>query len=99
MTSQSCFCWLPWQQVDSVCGEGGQLDRLRSDLSLLNTSTHSLDSKLTTISLNPGRTHICVCVYVCVPVYILEVTMLGKSATFITKRIFWLLLCEDVFKV
>uniref|UniRef100_A0A3B4WD30 SRCR domain-containing protein n=1 Tax=Seriola lalandi dorsalis TaxID=1841481 RepID=A0A3B4WD30_SERLL len=41
-------------QVNSLCGEDGQLDRLRADLSLLNTSNHVLQGKLTTISLAPG---------------------------------------------
>uniref|UniRef100_A0A8C4IF88 Macrophage receptor with collagenous structure n=1 Tax=Dicentrarchus labrax TaxID=13489 RepID=A0A8C4IF88_DICLA len=41
-------------QVKSLCGEEGQLDRLRSDLSLLNTSTVNLEGKLSTASLKPG---------------------------------------------
>ncbi|XP_044073246.1 macrophage receptor MARCO [Siniperca chuatsi] len=46
--------WALKSQVNSLCGEEGQLERLRSDLSLLNTSTHNLEGKLTTITLNPG---------------------------------------------
>ncbi|XP_040912327.1 macrophage receptor MARCO [Toxotes jaculatrix] len=41
-------------QVSGLCGEDGQLDRLRTDLNLLNTSTHNLEDKLTTISRKPG---------------------------------------------
>nr|QCL09082.1 macrophage receptor [Lutjanus peru] len=46
--------WALESQVKSLCGEEGQLVRLRSDLNLLNTSTHNLESKLTDISLKPG---------------------------------------------
>ncbi|XP_073329302.1 uncharacterized protein [Pagrus major] len=38
--------WALQSQVQSVCGEEGQLDRLRSDLKLLNTSTRNMDDKL-----------------------------------------------------
>uniref|UniRef100_A0A3B4VIU7 SRCR domain-containing protein n=1 Tax=Seriola dumerili TaxID=41447 RepID=A0A3B4VIU7_SERDU len=56
-------------QVNGLCGEDGQLDRLRADLSLLNTSNHNLQGKLTTISLTPGTMLcVCVCLYVCVRV-------------------------------
>ncbi|KAM6978454.1 uncharacterized protein marco [Tautogolabrus adspersus] len=41
-------------QVNGLCGENGQLHRLSSDLKLLNTSTHNLEGKLTSISLKPG---------------------------------------------
>uniref|UniRef100_A0A4W6E1B8 Macrophage receptor with collagenous structure n=1 Tax=Lates calcarifer TaxID=8187 RepID=A0A4W6E1B8_LATCA len=41
-------------QVNSLCVEDSQLARLKADLSLLNTSTHNLEAKLTTISLKPG---------------------------------------------
>lgn len=41
-------------QVTSLCGKEGQLDRLRSDLNLLNTSTLNLEGKLTNISVTPG---------------------------------------------
>uniref|UniRef100_UPI0037E7ECD9 macrophage receptor MARCO n=1 Tax=Semicossyphus pulcher TaxID=241346 RepID=UPI0037E7ECD9 len=41
-------------QVNSLCGEEGQIHRLSSDLNLLNTSTHKLEGKLTSISLKPG---------------------------------------------
>ncbi|XP_070694224.1 macrophage receptor MARCO [Pempheris klunzingeri] len=46
--------WALQSQVNSLCGEEGQLGRMRSDLSLLNTSTHNLEGKLTTIDLKPG---------------------------------------------
>uniref|UniRef100_A0A8D3B6I8 SRCR domain-containing protein n=1 Tax=Scophthalmus maximus TaxID=52904 RepID=A0A8D3B6I8_SCOMX len=46
--------WALQSQLNGLCGENGQLDSLRSDLSLLNTSTHSLEGKLTTIGLTPG---------------------------------------------
>ncbi|XP_029315744.1 macrophage receptor MARCO [Cottoperca gobio] len=48
------YLWALKSQVSSLCGEAGQLDRLRSDLNLLNTSTHNLDHKLTNISLKQG---------------------------------------------
>uniref|UniRef100_A0A8C2X8K0 SRCR domain-containing protein n=1 Tax=Cyclopterus lumpus TaxID=8103 RepID=A0A8C2X8K0_CYCLU len=64
--------WALKSQVNSLCGEEGHLARLQSDLNLLNTSTHNLEGKLTTISLIPGG-----CVYV------FKVTMSGKLA-FIT---------------
>ncbi|XP_030284078.1 macrophage receptor MARCO-like isoform X1 [Sparus aurata] len=38
--------WTLQSQVQSMCGEEGQLDRLRSDLKLLNTSTHNMEGKL-----------------------------------------------------
>nr|XP_020462144.1 macrophage receptor MARCO [Monopterus albus] len=41
-------------KVNSLCGEEGQLDRLRADFGLLNRSTYNLEGKLTTISLKPG---------------------------------------------
>ncbi|XP_031725790.1 macrophage receptor MARCO-like [Anarrhichthys ocellatus] len=46
--------WALESQVNSLCGEEGQLGRLLSDLNLLNTSTHNLEGKVTTISLIPG---------------------------------------------
>ncbi|XP_040005286.1 macrophage receptor MARCO [Xiphias gladius] len=46
--------WVLKSQVNSLCGEDGQLDRLRADLSLLNKSTHNLEGNLTTISLKTG---------------------------------------------
>uniref|UniRef100_A0A8C2XB48 SRCR domain-containing protein n=1 Tax=Cyclopterus lumpus TaxID=8103 RepID=A0A8C2XB48_CYCLU len=46
--------WALKSQVNSLCGEEGHLARLQSDLNLLNTSTHNLEGKLTTISLIPG---------------------------------------------
>lgn len=54
LTSQSCFCWLPWQQVQNMSGEQGQLDQLISDLILLNTSTHNIENKLTHIINETG---------------------------------------------
>ncbi|XP_028250204.1 macrophage receptor MARCO-like isoform X2 [Parambassis ranga] len=41
-------------QVNNLCGEDGQLDRLKAGLILLNTSNHNLEDKLKTISLKPG---------------------------------------------
>uniref|UniRef100_A0A3Q3QJG8 SRCR domain-containing protein n=1 Tax=Monopterus albus TaxID=43700 RepID=A0A3Q3QJG8_MONAL len=55
-------------KVNSLCGEEGQLDRLRADFGLLNRSTYNLEGKLTTISLKPGRcacSPVCICVYIC----------------------------------
>ncbi|XP_029968682.1 macrophage receptor MARCO [Salarias fasciatus] len=46
--------WSLESQVKSLCGEEGQLDRLRSDLNLLNTSNHNLEGQLTSIRLKPG---------------------------------------------
>ncbi|XP_030284094.1 macrophage receptor MARCO-like [Sparus aurata] len=46
--------WTLQSQVQSMCGEEGQLDRLRSDLKLLNTSTHNMEDKLTNISRTAG---------------------------------------------
>ncbi|XP_073329725.1 uncharacterized protein [Pagrus major] len=46
--------WALQSQVQSMCGEEGQLDRLRLDLKLLNTSTHNMDNKLTNISRKAG---------------------------------------------
>ncbi|XP_069580616.1 macrophage receptor MARCO [Brachyistius frenatus] len=52
--SQRGHLWALQSQVKSLCGEEGQLDSLKADLSLLNTSSHNLEGKLTTISLKPG---------------------------------------------
>ncbi|KAM9710489.1 uncharacterized protein marco isoform 1-T1 [Menidia menidia] len=41
-------------QVRQLCGEEGQLDRLRADLTLLNLSSLHLHSKLANISLKTG---------------------------------------------
>ncbi|XP_005813564.1 macrophage receptor MARCO [Xiphophorus maculatus] len=41
-------------QVKSLCGEEGQLQRLRADLNLLNTSNHNLENKLTNIQIKTG---------------------------------------------
>ncbi|KAI3356603.1 hypothetical protein L3Q82_017803 [Scortum barcoo] len=54
--------WVLKSQVNGLCEDGGNLDRLKSDLKLLNISTHNLEGKLTTISLNPGSKYIKVCV-------------------------------------
>ncbi|KAM9365708.1 uncharacterized protein marco [Pholidichthys leucotaenia] len=41
-------------QVHSLCGEEGQLDQLRTDLNLLNSSNLYLKTTLTSLSLKPG---------------------------------------------
>ncbi|XP_036966568.1 macrophage receptor MARCO-like [Acanthopagrus latus] len=46
--------WTLQSQVQSMCGEEGQLDRLRSDLELLTTSTHNMEDRLTNISHKAG---------------------------------------------
>ncbi|XP_062287855.1 macrophage receptor MARCO [Scomber scombrus] len=46
--------WSLQTQVNSLCGADGQLDRMKSELNLLNTSTKSLGDKLSDISLKPG---------------------------------------------
>ncbi|XP_076603853.1 uncharacterized protein marco [Chaetodon auriga] len=46
--------WTLESQVKNLCGEEGQLTRLRSDLNQVNTSTHNLEGKLTSISIKPG---------------------------------------------
>lgn len=46
--------WTLQSQVKRMCGEEGQLDQLRSDLKLLNTSTHNMEGKLTNISRTAG---------------------------------------------
>lgn len=68
------LCCLP-QQVNSLCGEEGQLDKLRSDLRLLNASTHNLEDKLTTIYPSPGQIHI----YVCMSVHSLSLAVSAWS--------------------
>uniref|UniRef100_A0A3Q1FRY1 SRCR domain-containing protein n=1 Tax=Acanthochromis polyacanthus TaxID=80966 RepID=A0A3Q1FRY1_9TELE len=52
--------WSLQSQVKNLCGEEGQLVRLRDDLSQLNISNHNLEGKLMTISLKPG---VCMFVY------------------------------------
>uniref|UniRef100_A0A7N8XZQ9 Macrophage receptor with collagenous structure n=1 Tax=Mastacembelus armatus TaxID=205130 RepID=A0A7N8XZQ9_9TELE len=52
--SMRSFLWALQSQVTSLCGEEGQLERLRVDLSLLNTSTHNLQGQVATLSLKPG---------------------------------------------
>ncbi|XP_075996393.1 uncharacterized protein LOC142990477 [Genypterus blacodes] len=42
-------------QMNNLCGEEGQFVRLRADLSLLNTSTRTLQGQVTTISLTAGQ--------------------------------------------
>lgn len=49
------LAWLSWQQVENLCGEGGQLGRLRSDLVQLSTSNRNLEMKLANLSQTPGR--------------------------------------------
>uniref|UniRef100_A0A3B3U1H5 SRCR domain-containing protein n=1 Tax=Poecilia latipinna TaxID=48699 RepID=A0A3B3U1H5_9TELE len=46
--------WILQNQVKSLCGEEGQLQRLRADLNLLNTSNHNLENKLTNIKIITG---------------------------------------------
>ncbi|XP_008436893.1 macrophage receptor MARCO [Poecilia reticulata] len=46
--------WILQNQVKSLCGEEGQLQRLRGDLNLLNTSNHNLENKLTNIKIKTG---------------------------------------------
>ncbi|KAM9850639.1 uncharacterized protein ACBR49_005997 [Aulostomus maculatus] len=46
--------WALRTQVNSLCGEEGQLGRLKADLNLLNTSTKTLAGQVTAISLKPG---------------------------------------------
>ncbi|XP_062257889.1 macrophage receptor MARCO [Platichthys flesus] len=46
--------WALQNQLNSLCGEDGQLDMLRVDLSLLNISTSNLEAKMTIINLKPG---------------------------------------------
>nr|AGH27725.1 scavenger receptor cysteine-rich superfamily protein [Sciaenops ocellatus] len=46
--------WALDSQVKNLCGEEGQLGRMRSDLKMLNTSTQNLENKLTDISLKQG---------------------------------------------
>ncbi|XP_068428707.1 macrophage receptor MARCO [Clinocottus analis] len=46
--------WSLESQVNSMCGKEGHLARLQSDLNLLNSTTYSLEGKLTTVSLMPG---------------------------------------------
>ncbi|XP_075335012.1 uncharacterized protein marco isoform X2 [Odontesthes bonariensis] len=46
--------WVLQSQVRTLCGEDGQLDGLRADLTLLNISNHHLQSKVTAISLKTG---------------------------------------------
>nr|QIJ58484.1 macrophage receptor [Nibea albiflora] len=46
--------WTLGSLVKNLCGEEGQLGRMRSDLMMLNTSTQNLKDKLTNISLKQG---------------------------------------------
>ncbi|XP_053732270.1 macrophage receptor MARCO isoform X2 [Synchiropus splendidus] len=46
--------WTLQNQVDSVCGAGGQLTRLRDHINLLNSTTNSLEAKVTSIGQRPG---------------------------------------------
>lgn len=46
--------WTLQSQVQSLCGDEGQLSRLKSAVSRLNSSTNALEGKLTNISLTAG---------------------------------------------
>ncbi|XP_017276604.1 macrophage receptor MARCO [Kryptolebias marmoratus] len=46
--------WTLQSQVKSLCGEEGQLDRLRAELNRLNATNQVLQSKLASISLRTG---------------------------------------------
>ncbi|KAM3607417.1 uncharacterized protein V6R79_007440 [Siganus canaliculatus] len=46
--------WTLESQVKSLCGDEGQLVRIRSDLNLLNTSARNLEVKLSNVSRLPG---------------------------------------------
>lgn len=46
---------LVWHQVKNLCGDEGQLGRLRSDLIQLNTTSQNLESKMK--SMKPGGFH------------------------------------------
>ncbi|CAN9498034.1 unnamed protein product [Ophioblennius macclurei] len=48
--------WSQHNQVQSLCGSKGQLDRLKADLNLLNTSNHNLEGQLASFRLKPGPT-------------------------------------------
>lgn len=46
--------WALQNQVTSLCGAEGELQKLQSDVVVLNTSAQSLDSRLKAISFRPG---------------------------------------------
>ncbi|KAK5861608.1 hypothetical protein PBY51_022991 [Eleginops maclovinus] len=46
--------WALKSQMSRLCGEQGQLERLQAELSLLNSSSHTLEHQVNTISLQPG---------------------------------------------
>ncbi|XP_034096197.1 macrophage receptor MARCO [Gymnodraco acuticeps] len=46
--------WALKSQVSGLCGEQGPLERLQAGLSLLNSSTHTLEHHVNSISLQPG---------------------------------------------
>ncbi|XP_054878375.1 macrophage receptor MARCO [Poeciliopsis prolifica] len=46
--------WLLHNQVKSLCGEEGQLQRFRAELNWLNTSNQNLENKLTNIQIKTG---------------------------------------------
>ncbi|XP_029937316.1 macrophage receptor MARCO isoform X1 [Myripristis murdjan] len=48
------YLWTMQSKVSSICGDDGQLVRLRNDLSSVNTSTYILEDKLAAISLKTG---------------------------------------------
>uniref|UniRef100_A0A668A3S6 SRCR domain-containing protein n=1 Tax=Myripristis murdjan TaxID=586833 RepID=A0A668A3S6_9TELE len=49
------YLWTMQSKVSSICGDDGQLVRLRNDLSSVNTSTYILEDKLAAISLKTGK--------------------------------------------
>uniref|UniRef100_A0A668A3P0 SRCR domain-containing protein n=1 Tax=Myripristis murdjan TaxID=586833 RepID=A0A668A3P0_9TELE len=49
------YMWTMQSKVSSICGDDGQLVRLRNDLSSVNTSTYILEDKLAAISLKTGK--------------------------------------------
>ncbi|XP_010785953.1 collagen alpha-1(XXV) chain-like, partial [Notothenia coriiceps] len=46
--------WALKSQVSRLCGEQGPLERLQAGLILLNSSTHTLERHVNSISLQPG---------------------------------------------
>uniref|UniRef100_A0A667ZM12 SRCR domain-containing protein n=1 Tax=Myripristis murdjan TaxID=586833 RepID=A0A667ZM12_9TELE len=49
------YMWTMQSKVSSICGDDGQLVRLRNDLSSVNTSIYILEDKLAAISLKTGK--------------------------------------------
>lgn len=48
------WVWLSWQQVENLCGEGGRLGQMRSDLIQLNATNRHLENKLANLSRTAG---------------------------------------------